>query len=259
MLENFEVVAEDKYGRALLAIIGRAELADVAFERWTELEQIEGEDWASEQSSEGEEQSSEITHLHEDDIIYLIDSLFSLLPSISSIRQSHLLSLETRNAEARAERVFEAQKSTVAGPSSDIQEPAVDHQTYQKLLERNLTLAHDLGVALQNDEEFARSQHIPKVKIFSPVLQKENERLIEYRDAMRRAGRDIKMDTKAQSELHSALADAAKNLLVSVEASDVIGSKGETNKTKNMDKELEGLLSVYRNINDRLGSTIRVG
>ena len=197
--------------------------------------------------------------MHTGDMGYLIDSLFSLIPSISSIRQSHLLSLEARRAEADAESVFSAQNVTEAIPSSRGQGPLVSPQSYQMMLEQNIKLARDLGDALKNDEDFALKQHIPKVEIFSPVLQKETERLAEHRDAVRKASPHVKMDVEAQSQLHSALLTITKDLLASVEGSEALGPKAGVKETQNMDKSLKGLISMYQKTNDRLGTTIRVG
>jgi hypothetical protein len=271
-----ETVRKDRL--SLMALLGKDDLIAFAIERWGDLPppHFTGTD---KESAPEEDQSSiqaELDPVDEQvmDLYVLMDNHFDILPAIRAARQKHLLSLEAlqniapeidHTIEVPSEMSEMSAELAPAKPSKYVLVPKStslwrpDRKTVDTAVERNLRLATDLKEALRSDEEFAKKHGIKDFQVFSPRIQREQQRLQQYREVLAQ-GLDIKLGPEEQAavaQLTAALQETAKRLIVSKDLEKRPGHSPAAEKPADSEKRIEALIGVFQKSNTvLLGSQI---
>lgn len=295
--------------RNILAAISKGELLEFAIDHWRLLSEVidydteeADESGAFECSSYGNGISKAVvtqmaSHnlpaqvaaeilLVVEEIRVAVDSLFSILPSLRSIRQSRVLDLDSLGsgvslpneiavdqtpAEVPARKSV-TPKSPVSSPSHSDKGKALyppekakplytlrvtrDKTSHSLVLEDTLRLAKSLEEALRNDEEYAKSHDLAKgASVLSPEMTKQRGILEKYREAFSGSvgNRDIPArEAEVALQLNKALKKTVDTVIMPDLTTYQKNSDWEFPSSDDMEKTIKEMLGVFEKSNSAL-------
>jgi hypothetical protein len=165
--------------KEVTALLGTDEVVQMAVERWANFLAQQGDD-------QNKERSDDPTKTDMKSIAMTIECLFDLLPAIREERRAYFLHLEWAGTR-KAPDVSEQQQTASNGQSAEEENMVQNLEEVDRMLRMK-----DKAVAIQ-----AKYQG-KQVKFYSPLFQKERERLADFYSA--RSGEDVRSMTPEEEK-----------------------------------------------------------
>lgn len=193
-----------------------------------------------------------------DQLSRIIEILFNISPVIRALRRAHFLGLESKELGNSHQLISSASTKMETTQAADSSAADVSEHSLTRHVENILDLASGLEEVLRNDETWAKETG-QKVKLYAPIVQKERERLEEFKTAKSasRNPAEMKKLLNTVSGLEQALSETLQDVEVKEKYTGKVRSNPQTDiklSGHETDKKLAKLVNVFRDSNTALWS-----